>query len=240
MNATDDLRGLGFFYASADMARDWRVSSARCAEARAAWAAILCESVDGRIQRRSTIRAHASALRGAGVRPILYTFPDPRACVAPLELKRAIDRACVAAQDAGIPHVCLDFEPFGGADWNMRQIQASVNQVHDAGLRASVTIFSRPRWTKMRWPTVPMVLQVYERARDPRMLERAIVAAETMGGLPVIPAIGTYLGDQARLANDLANVRAVTPASEGLAIWSLATTDASERAELARYAQGSV
>lgn len=235
MTATDpDLAGLGFFYASADMASNPERAAAKCADACASWAMILVESVDGRVQPLDRIVAHAAALRAAGVRPLVYTFPDPREAGAGsgrdglrVMVKRAINRA----QITSVPHVCLDFEPFQGADWTGDQIGAAVRQVQAAGLRASVTVFHRPRWARVRWPAVPIVLQVYERARDPRLLDQTVTAWRERVPV-VVPAIGTYLGDVARLRSDLAHVRAHRDTAGGLAVWALATTDRAERAIL--------
>lgn len=234
-NAPDpDLRGLGFFYASADMSSSPERAAAKCADAGASWAMILVESVDGRVQPTDRIVAHASALRTAGVRPLIYTFPDPREAGAGGGrdgLRVMVQRAIARARIASVPHVCLDFEPFGGADWNGDQIGRAVRMVQDAGLRASVTVFHRPRWARVRWPAVPIVLQVYERARDPGLLDQTMTVWCERADL-IMPAIGTYLGDVARLRSDLAHVRAHRDTAGGLAVWALATTDRAERAIL--------
>lgn len=232
--AIDDISGLGFFYASADMARTPAYSAERVREAGGAWAAVLAESVDGRRQTVDRVAAQAEALRRVDVTPIVYTFPGPQLCASPADLRATIDRAISRAKIAQVQHLCLDFEPFDGADWTGLQIRTAIERARDAGLRVSVTVFSRPRWLRTDWQGAPLILQVYERARDQAALDRAM--AQDFPGVPdVIPAIGTYSdGGVARLANDLRNVSMLALRPRGLAIWSLATTDRSERAELAK------
>lgn len=237
--ARKDLEGLGFFYASADMAGAASYAAAKCGDAGARWAAILIESVDGRRQNPTRVAQHADALRAEGILPILYTFPAPG---GDLDASAEHARACAAA--SGCWHVCLDLEPFDGEDWTQVRIDKIVRRARfllgPTG-RISITVFSRPRWSRIAWSEfVPVILQVYQRAADPRTLKAAM--AKWPPG--TIPAAGTYLGDNARLRRDLLNVGPYRPfvasvrsgGRGSLAIWALATTDAEERAILREFA----
>lgn len=224
--AADDLRGVGIFYSSRDMLTP-AGSAEKCADAGASWAAVLVEAVDGRRIDRVTVRECATQLRSDDVLPVIYSFPDPGGDIA-----SSARYAVEVARFAGVDHVCADFEPFDGHDWTQGKIDAFLGPLLAAGLRVSVTVFTRPKWARIRWPAgVPVILQVYERARERKALRQALARWPE---LP-IPAVGTYLGDLARLRNDLGNIRAERPDGR-VAVWSLATTDAIERAELRRYA----
>lgn len=237
MSERSDLDGLGFFYASADMAREPAESARRCAQAGASWAMILIESVDGRRQSPERVLAHAAALRARSIRALAYTFPSPRGCETLAGLDQATDRAIEIARGCGIEHLCFDFEPFERADWTGTQIRRAVARARAAGLRSSVTIFTRARWRKITWPAgVPVILQVYERARLRGLLAAALRQTFPGADPDTIPAIGTYAGDADRLGSDLDNIREWDP--RGLAIWSLATTDVDERRALAAYVRG--
>ena len=221
------FNGLGFFYASPDQnGKDDAIKSAKRAKRYGAtWAAVLVESVDGRLQSPERVAECVEALRAEKIEPWLYSFPR-RDRIAP-----AIEHAEACGIASGCMRLIWDVEPHEieeAGDWT----QADINRLADGatarGFEIAWTVFTRRRWDSMRWPSGPMILQVYERVRDVGTLARS-VERWTAGGREVVLAIGTYFNPD-RVKSDWTNARRHN--AKALAIWSLATTSDREGATL--------
>lgn len=232
MTTSLDVHGLGMFLASRDMIATPRVIRRKLLDCAATWAPILVESLDGRRQPLDRIREHAIEMREHDIRPAAYSFPHPKRGLAGADY---LNEACEVAK---IDLPCLDIEPAADADWTERAIAETFAAV--AARRApTITLFTRPEWNHVAWndvaPGVPIWLQVYERVAEAGRLAGAIGRWK---GRAVVPLIGTYLGETARLERDLVNVADAARAAGSAGVWALATTDAEERAALRRFALG--
>lgn len=219
--------GLGLFLGSKDI----RLAPGEVARRALACAAthvhVLVESVDGRTQRESAIADLVVELRARDVIPCLYTFPAPKLAQA------AADHARELAEQHRCPLV-VDLEPGpGGQDWTA----PAIADVLRRSRADAITLFSRRQWDAIDWaavaPGLPVLLQLYHRAADPDAVYRAVAR---WPGRRVIPCVGTYLGDEARLARDLEHLGPYAGTARGLSVWVLASTDDDEAAVLRSWA----
>lgn len=226
------MNGLGQFLASKDMARRPAETVRLLQRCGARWAAVLVESVDGRRQPLERVAHVVDAIRAAGIEVHLYSFPA---------LARRIAAAAYlseAAAHVSVSRLMLDLEPYRGAHWHEREVREVVEIVQPSATEFSITLFTSEDWRDVAWeevaPGVPVLLQVYERARDPRTLQRAIAR---WSGRTVVPCAGTYLGASERLEGDVENCTPYAQRAGALGVWALATTDAKEADVLRRWAE---
>lgn len=217
------IAGLGIFYGSRAMLAA-ELSAERALEAGATYAMPLLESVDGRRPTEARVRAACAALQARGVSPVPYTFASRSRMVA------SIKRAATIVQGGDL---VLDIEPHGTDDWDQQSVDRACRLASDLGYRVHITIFDRPLWRQIKWPAAvdTVILQVYNTAADRKMLETRIARYSALFHR-VIPAVGTWLGIPARLRADLENVRPYADRAGALAVWSLESTSAADRAVL--------
>lgn len=228
--------GVSMFYASGDMvqAASERARSTVAAGARTAF--LLIESVEGTRRHPDVVQEHVVAVRERGIEPILFMFPTSD------RIKSALDHLERCGELAGVWKVILDIEPWRDAkgvlhDWTEAQVRELVDGARALGFEVIITLFSRPAWHHIRWGLiaagVTIVLQVYDRVRDPEMLAAAVAAFPDN---PVVIAIGTYVGDVHRLDGDLANAAPYAEKAGALAVWDLKTTSSAEADRLRDFA----
>jgi hypothetical protein len=162
------MRGLGCFLTSATRSLSQR--EARLIRASGfRWAAIWCESFDGRRATAAEVTALAAALCAAGVEPIVWTFP------APEHAAEAAAHVVACALAMGARLIVVDVEDPDGArgpmDWSASSVGVLLGGIAASGVEIAVTSYPGRRgfglpWEAMRAPIgMP---QIYGTADDPR------------------------------------------------------------------------
>lgn len=217
--------GLGYFLASQDMVSE-ADTVRRLHAGGARWAAPLCESVDGKKWSETRVARMCRALRDDGIDPWPYSFPPP----GETGPANAHMRACLAAAGITTPPI-WDVEPHKGRTWTEGEITALFEL--SADLNPLLTLYWTDEWADVDWsraaPEATLIFQLYYSLSSPKTLARKLAHFRDR---VVIPAAGSYVGDEARLLSDLHGAEPLMPSARALAIWCLRSTDHGEPAIL--------
>lgn len=245
-------RGIGFYTSRIVRAWDERTAKREIAEYREAGTSyvLLCAIGQDFRADHGVLVDVAGHLQEAGIRVGVYALPSEAAWMRPED---TADRLADAGIACGATIWAPDIEEQArGRGVQVRRFRARLMARSSERVSILVTFYgripkllrpSRPGdglfpWAEIAgWGTAGY--QLYRTAEDDRAVDARMADAAEHWGPDVVPHLGTYLGDAARLRGDLertcldANGNVIGP---GVAFWQDITTNRAERVEVAAYA----
>jgi len=228
---------IGIYLNSGDVRKGPDVGLPKLIEARAARANLWIESPDGRRAPLYLLKRWARALERAGIEPWLWTFPD--AAKAGLAGEHLVS----VAQETGARGVWLDIErppPSSPAsEWSVDSAKRLIDAI-DIDIPIGVTSYPVRSNFKTK---IPFELFEIFPLGGPQLYRSVAITAQREKAIrewkaahrSLVPIVGAWLGDAARLDTDVRNV--TSDRFESFDVWVLGVLDASERKTLALWAE---